>query len=198
MKDFEDLLVHERIAERARPHYVKHLERWGAALRARPKGASKEDFLEGYFNKLVHTEGVEAFQVRQVLEAVRLAHEVLLKEAWTGEVDWEGMRSRVEEDYGIPAGEVVVETLAELEAGWRKAGFSAEQVGSLADMVRVMREGNYAFRTELGYVQWVKRLMGFSCSLSCLAPFFWQQRSTRLVTCSLPIPTLILCSQYES
>jgi integron integrase len=28
-------------------------------------------------------------------------------------------------------------------------------------MVRVMREGNYAFRTELGYVQWVKRLMGF-------------------------------------
>ena len=100
LKDFEDLLVHERIAERARPHYVKHLERWGAALRARPTGTSKEDFLEGYFNKLVHTEGVEAFQVRQVLEAVRLAHEVLLKEAWTGEVDWEGMRSRVEEDYG--------------------------------------------------------------------------------------------------
>lgn len=161
LRDFEDLLVQERIAERARPYYLKHLERWGAALRARPTGTSKEDFLEGYFNKLVHTEGLLEFQVRQALDAIRLAHEVLLKEPWTEKVDWAGMRSKVEEDFGEPAGEVVVETLAELEVGWRKAGFSAEQVGSLADMVRVMREGNYAFRTELGYVQWVKRLMGF-------------------------------------
>ncbi|MCH7228067.1 integron integrase [Haloferula sp. A504] len=110
---------------------------------------------------MIHTEGVRAFQARQVLEAIRLAHEVLLNEEWTRKVDWEGMRLRVEEEDSEPAGEVVAETLAELEAGWRKAGFTAEQVESLAHTVRVMREGNYAFRTEQGYVQWVKRVMGF-------------------------------------
>ena len=155
---FEDLMEKVGVAPKARPYYHRHLERWGQALRRRPAGQSAPDFLEGYFEELIHTDGVERFQVRQALEAVRLAHEVLLEEEWAKQMDWEGCRARwVDEE----PGEVVVETLEELKAGWVESGFSEEQVASLAKMVRVMREGNYAIRTERGYVQWAKRLMGF-------------------------------------
>jgi len=160
-RDFGLLMAQKGVAENARPYYLKHLERWGAVLRARPKGVSKEEALEGHFEQLIHTGGIEAYQLLQVVEAIQLAHEVLLDEAWTGKVDWDGMRSRVEDDFAEAPGELVAETLAELETGWRRSGFSDEQVDSLADMVRVLREGNYAFRTELGYVQWVRRLMVF-------------------------------------
>ncbi|MCH7228547.1 hypothetical protein MLD59_20570, partial [Verrucomicrobiaceae bacterium E54] len=87
----------ERVAERARPYYLKHLERWGAALRARPSETSKQDFLEGYFEKLIHTEGVQAFQARQVLEAIRLAHEVLLNEEWTSDLGRAGAGAWISE-----------------------------------------------------------------------------------------------------
>ncbi len=109
-RDFQDLLVRERVPERARPYYLRHLERWGAAFRQRPAGISKKDFLEGYLNKLSHTGGVEPFMVYQTAEVVRLAHEVLLGEEWARLVDWEGYRV---DRFEVP-GEVVVEALDKL------------------------------------------------------------------------------------
>ncbi len=90
---FGDLLNSERIPEKARPYYIRHLERWGSAVRHRPAGVDKKDFLEGYLRKLSHTAGVEPFVVYQTAEAVRLAHEVLLGEDWARRVDWEGLRA---------------------------------------------------------------------------------------------------------
>ncbi|MFK7851435.1 MAG: integron integrase, partial [Akkermansiaceae bacterium] len=145
--------------ERARPYYARHLERWGQAFRKRNKEQSKKDFLEEYFKKLSNIVGVGAFMANQALDAIRLAHDVLLGEKWAGRVDWEGLQ--LAEEMELP-GEVVVETLDELREGWLAAGLSREKAESLVSMVRVMREGNYAFRTELGYVQWVRRLMIFS------------------------------------
>ncbi len=74
-RDFQDLLVRERVPEKARPYYLRHLERWGAAFRQRPAGISKKDSLEGYLNKLSHTGGVEPFMVCQTAEVVRLMRE---------------------------------------------------------------------------------------------------------------------------
>lgn len=156
---FRDLLEKERVAEKARAYYVRHLERWGGAFRQRPAGMAKKDFLEGYLRELSHTAGVEPFMVYQAVEAVRLAHEVLLGEEWAQEVDWEGLRSEYRTDRFEVQGEVVAETLDKLRDGWKAAGFSEEKVESLAALVRVMREGNYALRTEESYLQWVVRLM---------------------------------------
>ena len=46
-KRFEDLMEGERVPKKARPYYVRHLERWGAAFRQRPPEVGKQDFLEG-------------------------------------------------------------------------------------------------------------------------------------------------------
>jgi hypothetical protein len=47
IRRFRDLLDGERIPEKARPYYIRHLERWGTAVRHRPAGVDKKDFLEG-------------------------------------------------------------------------------------------------------------------------------------------------------
>jgi hypothetical protein len=47
IRGFQDLLDRERIPEKARPYYNRHLERWGTAVRHRPAGVDKKDFLEG-------------------------------------------------------------------------------------------------------------------------------------------------------
>ena len=156
---FKDLLIKERVPERAQPYYLRHLERWGVAFRQRPAGVSQQEFLEGYLNKLSHTDGVEPFMVHQTAEVVRLAHEVLLGEEWARLVDWEGYRVEYRGDgFDVP-GEVVMDTLEKLRDVWMEMGFSEEKVESLAAMVRVLREGNYALRTEENYLQWVVRLM---------------------------------------
>jgi len=156
---FWSLLVEEGVSEKARPYYMRHLERWGVAVRQRPVDVGKKDFLEGYLKTLVHTDGVAPFLAYQTAEAVRLAHEVLLQEDWAREVDWEGLRSEYHEDRNEEPGEVVMETLEKLEQSWTAAGFSEKKVASLLRMVRLMREGSYALRTEQNYVQWVARLM---------------------------------------
>jgi site-specific recombinase XerD len=158
-REFAALLVRERVPEKAREYYQRHLEHWGRALRQRRHDQSMKDFLDGYFNQMVHTKNLPVFMVMQALDAVRLAHDVLLQESWAGGIDWEGMRVELGEDPGALPAAVVVETIEELEAGWTDAGLSAKQVESMGAMVRVMREGNYAFKTEQGYVQWVVRLM---------------------------------------
>ena len=56
-RQFMGLLVREGVSERARPYYMRHLERWGAAMRRRPAGMGRKDFLEGYLKELVHTKG---------------------------------------------------------------------------------------------------------------------------------------------
>ena len=147
-RQFMGLLVREGVSERARPYYMRHLERWGAAMRRRPAGMGRKDFLEGYLKELVHTKGVAAFVAHQTADAVRLAHEVLLAEDWAKEVDWEGLRAEYREDPNEEPGEVVLETLDKLREGWVAAGFSGAKVESLARMVRVMREGNYALRVQ--------------------------------------------------
>jgi integron integrase len=159
IRRFGDLLGRERIPEMARPYYIRHLERWGTAVRHRPAGVDKKDFLEGYLTKLSHTAGVEPFVVYQTAEAVRLAHEVLLGEDWTRRVDWEGLRAEYRGDHFDVQGEVVAESLERLRDVWAGMGFSGEQAESLAALVRVMREGNYALRTEENYLQWAVRLM---------------------------------------
>ncbi|MFD2258142.1 hypothetical protein ACFSSA_15785 [Luteolibacter algae] len=155
LRDFQDLLVRERVPEKSRPYYLRHLERWGVAFRQRPAGISKKDFLEEYLNKLSHTAGTEPFVVYQTAEAVRMAHEVLLGEEWAHLVDWEGYRV---DRFEVP-GELIVETLDKLRDVWAAMGFSGDKVDSLTALVRVMREGNYALRTEENYLQWVVRLM---------------------------------------
>jgi hypothetical protein len=82
-RDFIKLLGKERISEKARPYYLRHLERWGVAFRQRPAEMGKKVFLEGYLQGLSHTAGVDPFVVYQTTEAIRLAHEVLLGEDWT-------------------------------------------------------------------------------------------------------------------
>ena len=159
LRRFRELLVQRGVSEKARPYYERHLERWGAALRKRPEGVSKKDFLEGYLNELVHTKGVVTFVAWQTADAVRLAHEVLLGEEWTKEVDWEGLRAEYRDDPTEEPGEVVAETLEALRAGWEEAGLGAGSVEALTDMVRVLRQGNYALRTEENYVSWVLRMM---------------------------------------
>jgi integron integrase len=162
-RDFLNLLAQQQVPERFRRYYVRHLERWGLALRSKPKETPKEDFIEGYFIQLIHTQGISAVVVLQAVEAVRLAHDVLLGEEWAGRMDWEGLRLKVEEEeMAEESGEVVVATLEELRAGWHGAGLPPEQVESLAQTVRVMREANYAIRTERGYVHWILRLMRFA------------------------------------
>ncbi|WP_411825436.1 integron integrase [Luteolibacter sp. AS25] len=102
---------------------------------------------------------LEPFVAYQTAEAVRLAHEVLLGEDWARRVDWEGLRSKYKGDRFEEPGEVILQTLDRLRDGWMTLGFPEKKVDSLTSMVRVMREGSYALRTEENYVQWVVRLM---------------------------------------
>ncbi len=125
-RGFQDLLVRERVPEKARPYYLRHLERWGAAFRLRPAGVAKKDFLEGYLKKLSHTVGVEPFVVYQTAEVVRLAHEVLLGEEWARLVDWEGFRVDYRGDRFDVPGVVVVETLDKLRDVWAAMGGEAD------------------------------------------------------------------------
>ena len=156
---FQDLLAKERVPEKVRPYYHKHLERWGLAFRRRPVGLAKQDFLDEYLIQLSHTAGVRTIEVRQTAEVVRLAHEVLLREDWARLVDWNGYRAVYRRDSFESQGEVVAETLDKLRDVWAAKGFPEENVDSLAALVRRLREGNYALRTEENYLQWVVRLM---------------------------------------
>jgi hypothetical protein len=92
-RDFLGLLGKEGISEKARPYYLRYLERWGVVFRLRPAEMSERDFLEGDLEGLSHTDGVEPFVVYQTTEAIRLAHEVLLGEEWPQLMDWEGYRA---------------------------------------------------------------------------------------------------------
>lgn len=159
LRNFNDLLNREGIPEKARLYYVRHLERWGVAVRQRPVEMGKGDFLEGYLSKLSHTREAGSFVVYQTIRAVRLAHEVLLGEEWARLVNWERLSAEYEVDRFEERGEAVAESLDRLRDTWATLGFSEERVDSLAAMVRVMREGNYALRTEENYLQWVVRLM---------------------------------------
>ena len=156
--DFMHLLIRKKVPDKVQPFYLRHLERWGAAFRQRPEGTLREDFLDEYLNKLSHIPGVEPFVIFQTAEVIRMAHEDLLREDWVQLVDWEAYRT---ERFDIPQ-EVVAETLDNLRNTWVLMGFSKEKVESLTAMARMMREGNYALRTEENYLQWIVRLMTHS------------------------------------
>lgn len=156
------MLLERRVSEKVRPYFMRHLENWGVALRVRPSGVSKEDFLDGYITKLVHTGWMRPFQISQAVEAIRLAHGVLLEEDWAKRVDWMALRAVIPAELEDAPSELVPETVETLRVGWLKLGLSEGQVESLVAMVRVLREGGYALRTEEGYLQWVRRLMQFT------------------------------------
>ncbi|HUF61002.1 MAG TPA: hypothetical protein VMN36_02910 [Verrucomicrobiales bacterium] len=98
--------------------------------------------------------------MRQVLQAVRIAHGEVLGEGWVEDVDWAGLVAEFEElredRHEVVGGEV---GLDEVEAAARRRRLGEGRAGAVRQLVRVMRERHYAFRTEQTYREGVERLM---------------------------------------
>ena len=102
----------------------------------------------------------QAWQMRQLLNAVRWAHGELLKEAWVDEVEWEALGleyADLNEDAHEAVGDAV--GLEELVMRYRGKGLSEGRARSVARLVEVLRSRHYAFRTEITYREWVVRLL---------------------------------------
>ncbi len=157
---FEKRLTERGVSDRSRPWYRRHLERWGAYRRTEGHGRPNAEVLEDYVRVFGGDPRVEGWRARQMLQAVRIAHGEVLGEDWVRNVDWAGLEAEFEElredRHEVVGGDV---GLDEVEAAARRRGLSEGRAEAVRQLVRVMRERHYAFRTEQTYRDWVERLL---------------------------------------
>ena len=143
------------VQEEAFAYYRRHLEGWGAFRRRHAGEGSTKALCERYLGELGGNPRWKDWQVLQVVQTIRWAHGDCLKETWVNRVDWEVFESEFQElnlrDHEVIGAEVA---LKEIEARARARGFGAARAAMVAEVVKVVRERQYAFRTEQTYREW--------------------------------------------
>ena len=157
-RDFESLLVRVGVPEKSRKWYLVHLERWGRY--GRRKGIGLGAF-ESYLEGLRQDGETSEWQFRQIIHAVELAHGQLLREAWAGEVDWDGLRESCGGGKeGLEEGERG--DLEKVEREVRAKGLGEAGVKAVCGLVCRLREKNRSYWTEVGYRRWLERFLLWS------------------------------------
>ncbi|MFI2794443.1 integron integrase [Haloferula sp. A504] len=162
------VLSEEGIPEVQRPYFVRWVERM--FHEAGPGGPDREK-VEEFVHRLIGDERVSGWQVRQAIEACRLA---LCRAGrarwgeWARRIDWAGWSERVRtlerEHPTRMRSEIRCEEWRVMEEAWRKPHPGEERgVAWTARLVRDRaRALEYALRTESGYVSWATRYVRFA------------------------------------
>ena len=161
------VLAQEGVPEKQRQYYVRWVERLFQAVGARPLGPqSVEAFLQG----IGSMKGLEGWQARQAVDAVRLAVCMAGRKqwgSWAQQVDWtswkERMRDLEPEHPTRLRREFKPEAWKNQEAKWKVAHpDEARGLAWIEEMVRRQsRCLDFALRTEQGYLEWIRRYAKF-------------------------------------
>ena len=157
---FNGFLREKKVSAKSWPYYRKHLERWGAYRRRHAESGEIQDLARRYLDELGGNPDYEDWQVVQAAQAIRWAHGDCLREDWVRGVDWDGLRvglrSELSERHEVVGAQVGLEEIATRA---RKRGMSEARAVMMARVVKVLRERQYAFRTEQTYGEWISRLL---------------------------------------
>ena len=92
---FERVMAEVGVPEPARKWYFSHLKAWGDFCRREGLGEGYPVLLERYLtDKSVRTV-LKGWQIGQIIEAIRLAHEKVMEEGWARDLDWEELVERL-------------------------------------------------------------------------------------------------------
>ena len=152
---FIEKLAEKGVSEKLYPYYRLRLKEWGSSLRGIRSGSRASHF-RNWILELGRNRGLEAYQVRQAIRAVRWAHGEILKEDWVRQVDWAGLEAEMELLSGTMV-EVSKQSQEDYETKLRKMGLNEEGVTALCKVFVALRGRNYAFRTEENYLSWGER-----------------------------------------
>jgi hypothetical protein len=91
---FERVMAEVGVPEPARKWYFGHLKAWGDCCRREGLGEGYPALLTRYLSdKSVRTDS-EGWKIGQIIEAIRIAHEKVLDEDWTRNLDWADLVER--------------------------------------------------------------------------------------------------------
>ncbi len=115
--------------------------------------------MEDYVGRLGRNPRYADWQVVQVLQVIQWAHGECLGEDWVREVDWFGLEEACREVTGSHEVVGAAVGIDEIVARGRDKGLSDERAEVLGQTMKVLRERQYAFRTEQTYLGWVSRFL---------------------------------------
>lgn len=157
---FSKCLEEQGVPTENQAYYRAHLERWGAFRRESAREAPTRVLMERHLERLGRNPRLRGWQIVQAIQAIRWAHGDCLKEAWVDAVGWkdleESYRAEVGESHEVVGAQIGLE---EIEVRAAKRGMGPRRAKALARTVRLLRERQYAFRTEQTYANWVVRLL---------------------------------------
>jgi integron integrase len=158
---YADLLLRNHVAEKARPWYIRHAKAFLDTMPVEKLSQLTLDDIEGWLRQTSARRKLDAWQFRQMVEAVQLLVVDLAQVPGGKLVDWDWWKLAGEElsqAHPTIAREQSPEELVKGLTGLRFAR-SSKEFPLLADLARVLRTRHYSIRTEQSYVDWCRRFL---------------------------------------
>ncbi len=155
-EQYRELLVANRIPQRAQRWYCVHVQQFLAALKPSSLKGLSADEVTGYLQQASSQGKWQDWQFRQLVDALQLLLVDLADVKAARVVDWDYWR---EAGAVLPADHPTIAREQAPEARLRDPKFaaSAEAFPVLATLARTLRTKQYSIRTEQTYVDWCHR-----------------------------------------
>lgn len=159
-------LLKQGIKEGSIKWYVLRTKQYIAAYPDKNVRTHTQHQAEEYLIKVGHQTQLKSWQFTQTIHAIQLLFSQALKLDWSNQFDWSYWKTSAKEldknhptvarDYSD-----VLDGLKGLEEKPHNPELKERYKKDIAEVVRVIRNKNYAMRTEKSYRQWVARLFYF-------------------------------------
>jgi integron integrase len=154
-----DLLDRERVPEKARPYYMRHVERFIAAFPGRRLSSLDKAEISEYLQGLARQPRLATWQFQQQVDALYLLLIKLNEHAEARKVDWLYWRAReLDDDHPTVLPDL---PLPRRLARGDRSELDAERMALLERLVTVIRTRHYSIRTEQAYLDWCRRFLAF-------------------------------------
>jgi site-specific recombinase XerD len=162
-----DLLIRREVPAKSRPWYVRRVEDFLRDLKPAALSALTADQVTDYLRRMSARSDLADWQMRQIVDALRLLLVDLAQVPAGKGVDWddwwEGQRTLAPEHATIARSTALsAEDGADPTAiGVPRFSRSAQTFPILEDLARTIRAMQYSIRTEQSYVEWCHRFLLF-------------------------------------
>lgn len=163
-KKFAMALERRGVSSKARPYYAKWIQSYLKTCAGRAEGRD-EDSVRHFVERVGRAEGIESWQVRQAISALRIGLAEVQNYDWAKAIDWKGLVSEIRElEKDHPT--VLRDQEGEPEGGWKdaKGKWKVPAEGEQEEVQRLVRQtrnalrvADYAVRTEESYLSWIAR-----------------------------------------
>ena len=161
---YAQCLVLRGITGRNGEWHVRYAQQFAYALDGKHLRDLDRSYVDNYLDELGRNGEFEAWQLRQVISALRILFQDMTDCVWAGLYDWDGKRDACEELPGLHP-TIARETGAEETVRKRTAvrrtisdASTLKTLGRLRDLTRIR---NLSIRTEQTYSEWAERFAGF-------------------------------------